>query len=316
MVAFLRLALRRVAMMPVMILGIALLVFVVLQFSPVDPAYNALGDSASPEARSAFAESQGLNDPFPVRYFTFLGQLIQGDLGVTMAPSQPVTDRIATAFPLTFQLTLLGLVLAIVLALAMGVTSAVYRDRWPDQVFRVLSMAGIALPSFWLGVLLIQQFALNTPLFPTGGYVNPADSFTGWLNSMALPAISLAVPVAASLARLIRTSMVAELDRDYVRTAKGSGLPPFLIIRSVLRNALVTPLTVLGVKVGYLLSGAVVIEAIFDLPGMGKLILEGVTGGDVALVQGTVLTIAIAFLVVNVVVDLLYLLVNPRIRTV
>ncbi|MDI3405685.1 ABC transporter permease [Streptomyces cavernicola] len=316
MVAFLRLALRRLAMMPVMILGIALLVFVVLQFSPADPAYNALGDSASPQARAAFAEAHGLNDPLPVRYFDFLGRLVQGDLGMTVPPSQPVAIRIVTAFPLTLQLTLLGLALAIVLALALGVTSAMYRDRWPDQVFRVVSMAGIALPSFWLGVLLIQQFALNTPLFPTGGYVNPADSFTGWLHSMALPAVSLALPVAASLARLIRTSMVAELDRDYVRTARGSGLPPSLIVRSVLRNALVTPLTVLGVKVGYLLSGAVVIEAIFDLPGMGKLILEGVTGGDVALVQGTVLTIAIAFLVVNVVVDLLYLLVNPRIRTV
>ncbi|MER7962996.1 ABC transporter permease [Streptomyces ardesiacus] len=316
MVAFLRLALRRVAMMPVMVLGIALLVFVVLQFSPTDPAYNALGESASPEARAAFAEANGLDDPLPVRYVAFLGDLLHGDLGVTMSPSQPVTDRIATAFPLTLQLTLLGLALAVVLALVFGVLSAVYRDRWPDQVFRMLSMAGIALPSFWIGVLLIQQFSLTMPLFPTGGYVNPADSFSGWLESMTLPALSLALPVASSLARLIRTSMVTEIDRDYVRTARGSGLPPFLIIRSVLRNALVTPLTVLGVKVGYMLSGAVVIEAIFDLPGMGKLILEGVNGGDVGLVQGTVLTIAIAFLVVNVVVDLLYLLVNPRIRTV
>ncbi|MFF0683780.1 ABC transporter permease [Streptomyces tendae] len=316
MVAFLRLALRRVAMMPVMVLGIALLVFVVLQFSPTDPAYNALGESASPAARAAFAEANGLDDPLPVRYFAFLGDLLRGDLGVTMSPSQPVTDRIATAFPLTLQLTLLGLTLAVVLALLFGVLSAVHRDRWPDQVFRVLSMAGIALPSFWIGVLLIQQFSLNMPLFPTGGYVNPADSFSGWIESMTLPALSLALPVASSLARLVRTSMVTELDRDYVRTARGSGLPPFLIIRSVLRNALVTPLTVLGVKVGYMLSGAVVIEAIFDLPGMGKLILEGVNGGDVGLVQGTVLTIAIAFLVVNVVVDLLYLLVNPRIRTV
>lgn len=316
MVAFLRLALRRVAMMPVMVLGIALLVFVVLQFSPTDPAYNALGDSASPAARAAFAEANGLNDPLPVRYVDFLADLLRGDLGVTMSPSQPITDRIANAFPLTLQLTLLGLSLAIVLALVFGVLSAIYRDRWPDQVFRVLSMAGIALPSFWVGVLLIQQFSLNMPIFPTGGYINPADSFSGWLESMTLPALSLALPVASSLARLIRTSMVTELDRDYVRTARGSGLPPFLIIRSVLRNALVTPLTVLGVKVGYMLSGAVVIEAIFDLPGMGKLILEGVNGGDVGLVQGTVLTIAVAFLVVNVVVDLLYLLVNPRIRTV
>ena len=316
MVVFLRLALRRLAIMPVMILGITLLVFVVLQFSPADPAFNALGEGATPEARAAFAEEHGLNDPLPMRYVDFLGQLLRGDLGVTMPPSQAVADRIAIALPVTMQLTALGLVLAIVLAVTMGVTGAVKRDRWPDQITRVLSMAGIAIPSFWLGVVLIQQFALNTPVFPTGGYVNPAESFSGWLRAMALPAISLAIPVAASLARLIRTSMVSELDRDYVRTATGNGLPRALVVRGVLRNALVTPLTVLGIKVGYLLSGAVVIETIFDLPGMGKLILEGVTGGDTALVQGTVLTIALAFLVVNVVVDLLYLLVNPRIRTV
>ncbi|GHG43033.1 ABC transporter permease [Streptomyces hydrogenans] len=316
MVAFLRLALRRIAIMPVMILGITLLVFVVLQFSPADPAFNALGEGAAPEARAAFARERGLDDPLPVRYVEFLGQLLRGDLGVTLPPDRAVADRIAVALPVTLQLTALGLLLAVVLAVAMGVTGAVQRDRWPDQVTRILSMAGIAIPSFWLGVVLIQQFALNTPLFPTGGYVNPAESLTGWLRAMALPAISLAIPVAASLARLIRTSMVAELDRDYVRTATGNGLPRSVVIRGVLRNALVTPLTVLGIKVGYLLSGAVVIETIFDLPGMGKLILEGVTGGDTALVQGTVLTIALAFLVVNVVVDLLYLLVNPRIRTV
>lgn len=316
MVVFVRLALRRIAMLPVMLLGISLLVFVVMQFSPIDPAYNALGESASPAARAAFAEERGLNDPIPLRYLAFLQQLVQGDLGMTLPPGHPVADRIVTALPLTLQLTFLALALGLVLALLLGVAGAVYRERWPDQLTRVLSMAGIAIPPFWLGILLIQQFALNTPLLPTGGYTNPADSFTGWLRTMALPAVSLAIPLAASLARLIRTSMVAELDRDYVRTARGNGLPQHLVIRSVLRNALVTPLTVLGVRVGYLLSGAVVIETIFDLPGMGKLILEGVTGNDVALVRGTVLVIAITFLVVNVLVDLLYLLVNPRIRTV
>src|SRR6478609_4387708 len=259
MLVFLRLALRRLAMLPVMVLGVTLLVFVVLQFSPADPAYNALGDGASEQARQAIAA---------------------------------------------------------VLALALGITGALYRDRWPDQLTRVLSISGVAVPSFWLGIVLIQELALNRSVLPTGGYVNPADSLGGWLETMILPAVSLAVPVAAGLARLVRTSMVAELDRDYVRTATGNGLPRSVVIRGVLRNALVTPLTVLGLRVGYLLSGAVVIETIFDLPGMGKLILEGVTGGDVALVQGTVLTIAVVFLAVNVLVDLLVLLVNPRVRTV
>ncbi|MFJ5229012.1 ABC transporter permease [Kitasatospora sp. NPDC088391] len=316
MLVFLRLALRRLAMLPVMVLGVTLLVFVVLQFSPADPAYNALGDGASEQARAAFAAAHGLDDPLPVRYVRFLGDLLHGDLGVTVPPSAPVADRIATAFPLTLQLTLLGLAIAVVLALALGLTGALYRDRWPDQLTRVLSISGVAIPSFWLGIVLIQELALNRPLLPTGGYVNPADSVGGWLRTMILPAVSLAIPVAAGLARLVRTAMVAELDRDYVRTATGNGLPRAVVVRGVLRNALVTPLTVLGLRVGYLLSGAVVIETIFDLPGMGKLILEGVTGGDVALVQGTVLTIAVVFLAVNVLVDLLVLLVNPRVRTV
>lgn len=316
MFAFLRLAARRLVTLPLMLLGVTLLVFVVLQFSPNDPAYNALGESASAEARAAYSAAHGLDDPLPVRYARFLGQLAQGDLGQTAPPAAPVVDRIATAFPLTMQLTLLALALTIILALALGITGALYRDRWPDQAIRVVSIAGVAVPSFWLGILLIQEFALGIELFPTGGYVNPADSLGGWLQSLALPAIATAVPVAASLTRLVRTSMVEELDRDYVRTATGNGLPRSIVIRGALRNALITPLTVLGLRVGYLLSGAVVIETIFDLPGMGKLILDGVTNGDVSLVQGSVLTIALSFLVVNLIVDLLYLVVNPRIRVV
>ncbi|GAA2207320.1 ABC transporter permease [Nonomuraea monospora] len=316
MFAFLRLTAKRLVSLPLMLLGVTLLVFVVLQFSPNDPAYNALGDGASPEARAAYRAEHGLDDPLPVRYVRFLGQLVQGDLGYTAPPAAPVIDRVVTAFPLTVQLTALGLVLAVAGALALGVTGALHRDRWPDQVTRVLSIAGVAMPAFWLGILLIQEFALNLELFPTGGYVNPADSPTGWLMSLALPALAIAVPAAASLSRLVRTSMVEELDKDYVRTATGNGLPRGVVVRSALRNALITPLTVLGLRVGYLLSGAVVIETIFDLPGMGKLILEGVTNGDVALVQGAVLTIALAFLVVNLLVDLLYLVVNPRIRVV
>lgn len=316
MQAFLRLAGRRLLALPLMLLGVALLVFVVLQFSPSDPAFNALGIGSSPEARAAYAEEQGLDDPLPVQYLRFIGDLLQGDLGLTSPPSVPVMDRILTSLPLTMQLTFLGLAGAVVIALTIGLTGALGRDRWPDHVTRVISIAGIATPSFWLAILLIQQFALNMEIFPTGGYVNPADSVTGWLKSLALPAFAIAVPVGCQLARLVRTSMVEEIDRDYVRTATGNGLPRWLVVRGALRNALITPLTVLGLRVGYALSGAVVIETIFGLPGMGELLLTGVTTGDVALVQGAVLTIAFAFLVVNLFVDLAYLVVNPRIRGV
>jgi peptide/nickel transport system permease protein len=317
MVALLRLAGRRLLALPPMILGITLLVFLVMQFAPSDPAYNALGEGASEQARQAFREAHGLDDPIFVRYGRFLIDMLHGDLGVTTPPSRPVTDLIGTAFPLTLQLTFLGLLIAIVLSLALGVTAALYRDKWADQVIRVFSIAAVATPSFWLGILLIQWFAVGTPIFPSGGYVNPADSVTGWLRSLALPAFALGIPVSASLIRVVRTSMVEELDRDYVRTAIGCGLPYRVVVaRNVLRNALITPVTVIGLRVGYLLGGAVIIETIFTLPGMGQLILNGVTSGDAALVQGTVLVIALAFVVVNIVVDLLYLVVNPRIRTV
>lgn len=316
MQAFLRLAARRLLALPLMLLGVTLLVYIVLQFSPSDPAFNALGVNSTPEARAAYAEEHGLDDPLPVQYLRFLGGLLQGDLGYTAPPSVPVMDRVLTALPLTIQLTLLGMGGAVVLALVIGITGALGRDRWPDHVTRVLSIIGIATPSFWLAILLIQQFALNLEWFPTGGYVNPADSVSGWLNSLTLPAFAIAVPVGCQLARLVRTSLVEELDRDYVRTVTGNGLPRWLVVRAALRNAMITPLTVLGLRVGYALSGAVVIETIFGLPGMGELLLTGVTTGDVALVQGAVLTIAFTFLVVNLVVDLLYLVVNPRIRGV
>ena len=248
MVAFLRLALRRVAMMPVMILGIALLVFVVLQFSPADPAFNALGESATPEAREAFAEANGLNDPLPVRYFDFLGQLLHFDLGVTVPPSQPVIDRITAAFPLTLQLTFLGLLLAIVLAVVVGVLGALYRDRWPDQLFRVFSMAGVAVPSFWLGVLLIQRFALDTRDLPDRRIRQPRRLVRRLAHSDG---------AARALARRARRRFAARagphLDGGRTRPrlrpyGHGNGVPVLLVIRSnVLRNALVTPVTVLGV---------------------------------------------------------------------
>jgi peptide/nickel transport system permease protein len=225
---------------------------------------------------------------------------------------------IGSAFPLTLQLTFLGVLIAIVLSLTFGILGALYRDKWQDQLVRVFSIAAIATPSFWLGILLIQWFALgSSPLFPSGGIATPESGFGGWLNSMALPALALGIPVSASLIRVVRTSMVEELDRDYVRTAIGNGVPYGEVVsKNVLRNALVTPVTVLGLRVGYLLGGAVVIEMIFALPGMGQLILNGITNLDVNLVQGVVLTISVTFVLVNIVVDLLYLLINPRIRTV
>ncbi|MFX0539276.1 ABC transporter permease [Ornithinimicrobium sp. Y1847] len=309
---------RRLLQLPLMILGITFLVFFVMSFSRVDPAITALGEGASPAAREAYRDAQGLNDPLLVRYVSFLGGLLRGDLGTYSARQQPVIDEVARAFPITLQLTFLGLLVAVVGAVVLGVVAAIYRDRWPDQVIRLFSIAALSTPSFWLAVLLIQAVTLGVGWLPASGRL-PAftDDPVGWLQRMALPALALGTPVIGQLSRVVRTAMVEELDRDYVRTAIGAGVPRRVVVaRNVLRNALITPVTVLGLRVGYLMGGAVIIEIIFALPGMGTLILGGVTNNEPNLVQGVTLTVALAFVVINIVVDLLYVLINPRIRSV
>ena len=316
MVTVVRILARRIVLLVPLMLGIVLFVFVVMRFSDVDPA-SAFFQGANPTPRQLhdFRVQNGLLDPLPVRYVHFVGALLHGDMGTSALTRAPVVQQVTTALPLTLQLTFLGLAIAVVLSLLGGVTAAIYRDRLPDQIIRVVSLTGVAAPGFWLALLMIQYLAVDQGWFPTGGYINPADSLTGWLKTMALPALALSLPVAAQLTRIVRTSVVEELDKDYVRTAIGSGLPPRVVVgRNVLRNALMNPLTVLGLRVGYLLGGAVVIETIFSLPGMGKLMIDAVQNGDPAVVQGVVLTTATGFVVVNLVIDILYLLVNPRLR--
>jgi peptide/nickel transport system permease protein len=275
-----------------------------------------LGDNASAAQIAAFNHAHGLDRALPVRYFSYLGALLHGDMGTTFALNQPIGKIIASALPITLQLTALGVAGAIVIALVLGVVGALYRDRWPDQLSRLISIAGIAMPSFWLAILLIQRLSkIGGGPFPSGRYVAPSVSLSQWIMSMALPAISLAVPVGCSLARVVRTSMVEELDRDYVRTAIGAGLPPSIVIgRNVLRNALVTPLTALGLQIGYLIGGAVIIEAIFSLPGMGTQIMAAVQQNDTGLARGIVIVIALGFVLVNLLADILYLVLNHRLR--
>ncbi|MCO5967443.1 ABC transporter permease [Actinoallomurus soli] len=305
MAAIARMLVRRVLILIPLLLGVVLFVFIVMRFSDNKPEY-AYFQGANPTAEQIhrFQVENGLLDPLPVRYVRFVGRLLHGDMGTSALTKAPVRSSIATALPLTLQLTL------------FGVIAAIFRDRWPDQVIRLVSLVGVASPAFWLALLMIQYLAVDRGWFPTGGYINPADSVSGWLRSLTLPALALSLPIAAYLTRIIRTSMVEELDKDYVRTAIGSGLPPVVVVgRNVLRNALINPLTVLGLRVGYLLGGAVVIETIFALPGMGQLMITAVRNGDPAVVQGVVITIAVGFVVVNLLIDVLYMLVNPRLRS-
>jgi peptide/nickel transport system permease protein len=314
----LRLIGRRLIALPIMIIGVTILVFFLMSLSPVDQAYSVLGENASEQQVQQYREEHGLNDPIVVQYGNFMVGLCHGDLGTYGANNASVADRIATALPVTLQLTFMGLIIAVIFATIFGIISAIYRDRWPDQVIRVLSIICIATPSFWLAVLMILLFSFNLGWLPASGSLPSFSSNpSGWLARMALPSIALAVPVIGQMTRVIRTSMVEELDRDYVRTALGGGIPKRTVVaKNVLRNALITPVTVLGMRIGYLIGGAVVIEVIFNLPGMGMAILSGIQSNYTMLVQGVVLVVAITFIIINIVVDMLYILIDPRIRTV
>lgn len=312
---------RRLIALPIMILGATLLVFIVMSLSTADPARLALGESATLEALDQYREQRGLNDPVFVRYFRYLGALAQGNLGETFTGVQ-ISEMVAYSFPITLQLTFLGVGLAVVLATVLGVVAALYRDKWPDQLIRVISIASLATPSFWLALLLIQWLG-NIPggagLFPAviTDWVGFTEDPARYVDQVFLPVIAIAVPTSGALTRVVRTAMVEELDRDYVRTAIGAGIPkPEVISRNVLRNALITPITVLGLRFAYAMGGAVVIEMIFNIQGMGQLIFQGITRNDINIVQGVTITVAIAFIIVNMIVDLLYVLVNPRIRSV
>lgn len=314
----LRLIGRRLVALPIMVLGVTILVFFIMALSPIDQAYSVLGESATPEQAEAYRIEHGLNDPLLVQYGRYLINICHGDFGTYGAANASVLDRIAESLPITLELTFVGLIIALVISVILGVISAVYRDKWPDQVIRVISIIFLAMPSFWLAVLLILVFSFNLGVLPSSGAL--PDFFSdpgGWLARMALPSFALAVPVAGQMIRVIRTSMVEELDKDYVRTALGAGIPKGTVIaRNVLRNALISPVTVIGLKIAHLIGGAVVIEVIFNLPGMGMAILSGIQSNYVLLIQGCVLVVALSFIVINIIVDMLYILIDPRIRTV
>lgn len=311
----LRLVGRRLIALPLMVFGVTLLVFLLMELSPIDPAYSALGENATQAQLEAYRVEQGLDRPFFIRFFDYLGGVLTGDLGTYGQGGNLVSDKVFAALPVTIQLTFIGLIIAVLLSFPLGVIAALYRDQWPDQLIRVLSVICIAMPSFWLAILLVLVFIGKLPV--AGALPQVSEDPVGWFLRMILPAFALAVPVIGQMTRVVRTSMVEELDRDYVRTALGAGIPKHVVIsRNVLRNALITPVTVLGLRVGYLMGGAVVIEIIFSLPGMGRVLIDGITNNWVTVVQGATLMVAIAFIVVNIIVDLLYIAINPRIRAV
>ncbi|WP_435582731.1 ABC transporter permease [Amycolatopsis thermoflava] len=309
----LRFIVRRLLLAPVILLGVALAVFVVIDFSPNDPARAALGFFADDDARARFAAEHGLDDPLPVRFVRFLGDLVHFDLGPSAVRPESVGELIALALPMTLQLLAISAVLAVIISLFLGTLAARAEGRWPDRIISFFAAIFQSSPQFWVGLLFIQLFAVGLGVLPSGGYQPLSAGFIYWFSSMVGPAVVLALPFSAQMTRIVRASMADELAKDYVRTAIGAGVPLRTVLwRNVLRNALITPITVLGVHLGAAISSAILVETVFNLPGMGSLLVSGVSQGDLGIVRGVAIVGAAAFVVINLLVDFSYLILNPR----
>jgi peptide/nickel transport system permease protein len=306
---------RRLSLLPIVLLGISFYVFLVLEFSPVDPRFAALGLYASPEQRTEFAASNHLDDPVFVRYGRFVSDLAHGNLGVSLVDGRQVSDMIREALPITLGLAGTALVIAAIFALLLGTTAAYLSGTWWDAFVRVISSLGVSLPTFWLALVLIYVFAVQLAWLPAGTWIAPGDDVVGWAKTTILPAASLAIPVCGFLTRVVRSSVLDELGRDYVRTARGAGLPERTVLgRNVLRNSLSAPMTVVALQAGYLLSGAVLVEVVFNIPGLGLLMYQAVGQGDIGVILGVALVAAVIFVLLNLLVDIGYVILNPRER--
>ncbi len=299
--------LNRVATTVLTLLGVSLMVFGLVHIVPGDPVQIMLGDRASPQMVETLRDQLGLNDPLAVQYLRFVGGLLQGDLGTSIQTGQPVTSELMQRLPKTLQLGGAALILATIFGVASGVALAVSRSRltqWPVQAVVLL---GFAMPSFWVGLMLILFFSSTLGWFPV------IDN--GSLRALVLPAIALALPSGTYLARLIRTGMLEVLGEDYVRTAlaKGAGRR-VVLFRHALRNALLPVVTVIGMQFGALLTGAAVIEVVFSRPGIGSYAILAIGSRDFPQIQGTVMLIATLFLAVNLLVDVSYGWIDPRMR--
>ena len=296
------------------LLLISLLTFVIVHVVPGDPAMLILGHEASPELLADLRAALGLDRPLPEQYLSWLAGALRGDLGDSLRHRLPVSLLVAQRLPVTASLAGLSLLLAVVIALPLGIVAAV-KERTPfDLGILVLSQIGVALPAFWIGILLILVLAVQRRAFPTGGFVPWRKSPLGALRSLALPAIALSLPLVAVLVRLIRGSMLDELARDHIRTARAKGLRErTVVVRHALKGALIPTVTMLGLQLGFLLSGSIVIEQVFALPGLGRLALFAISNRDVPLIQGLIVFIATLVVAINFAVDVLYGVLDPRV---
>ncbi len=310
-----RFVLRRLAQSFVVLLGVSLIVFALVHVVPGDPIRVALGTRFDPETYQALRERAGFDQPLPVQYLSYVGNALTGDLGVSFRTGQPVTLSLLDRLPATLSLAFCGLLVALSIAVPLGVLSAMRSGSLTDHAATVVSQIGVSIPDFWMAILLILLLSGTLGLLPPSGYVPLFEDPLGWAEHMVMPAVTIGVVSGAILTRFIRAAVLESLGQDHVRTARSKGLREGLVLRRhVLRNALIPIITITGVQLATLLGGLIVIEVIFAWPGLGRLTLDAVQARDYPVLQGAVLLIAALFLLINLLVDLLYAAVDPRIR--
>ncbi|MDP9431937.1 MAG: ABC transporter permease [Actinomycetota bacterium] len=309
-----RYLLNRVAQAAVVLLGVTVVVFALVHLVQGDPIRRSLGTSFDPETYAALRERAGFDKPLLQQYVSYLGNALTGDLGVSFRSGEPVTVILFERLPATLTLAIAALVVALVIAVPLGVVSAVRQGSRTDRAATVVSQVGVSLPDFWMAILFILLFAGALGWFPASGYESPLGDPIGWLHHVTLPALTIGLVSGSILTRFVRSAVLESLGQDYTRTARSKGLSEGVVVRRhVLRNALVPIVTVTGVQLASLLGGVIVIEVIFAWPGLGRLTLDAVLARDYPVMQGSVLLFAAMFLLVNLIVDLLYAALDPRI---
>lgn len=303
---------RLLVTLPTIFITISI-IFFGLRILPSDPAAAMLGSNATPEAIEALRDKMGLNIPLWQQYLNFLGDIVRADFGDSFISGKPVTSQLFAVFPDTLNLTIFGIVFGCVIGIPLGILSALKRDSKMDNVLRFTSIIGLSVPPFLLGIYMILAFSLKIAIFPSMG---TGEGFWGQIFHLILPALTIGLILSASIMRYTRSSMLDEINQDYIRTAWAKGIPGKIVIyKHVLRNTLIPVVTVIGLQMTGLLSGAVITESIFSRPGLGSLAVGAITTRDFPVLQGCLILFAVAVMVVNLLVDISYSIINPKIRT-
>ncbi|MBL8690192.1 MAG: ABC transporter permease [Rhodospirillaceae bacterium] len=306
---------RRLLVTIVVLLLVSLISFSIMQLVPGDPAVVMAGLAATADQIQAIRVQFGLDKPFHVQLVRWYAGIAVGDMGQSMTLGRAVGQALIERLPATIGLALVAFAMTIVIGLSAGILAAIRQNTWIDQLIMTLAVVGVSVPSFWLGLILIIVFAVTFDLLPAGGYVAFAQSPRDWLVSLLLPAFSLALLQVGLLARITRSAMVETLRQDFIRTAKAKGLPTWMVIcKHALMNVMVMVVTIIGIVFSLMLSGSVVIETVFSIPGLGRLMASAILTRDYPLIQGGLLLTAAMFVLINLVVDVLYAYLDPRIR--